>query len=92
MPRGVWKDRDPAKRSEAARKAAASRARRDVPARRPRGVGAQGEDVSARLREIADRVKSRAEGGWIDEGAVLPKPGEVAARIDVVLAAVERER
>lgn len=93
MPRGVWKDSSASKRSEAAKKAAASRARRvaaGVPVRRSRGGGGElGEAASARLREIAARVgAARGKGSEF----VAETPGAVAERIDAVLNALEAKR
>lgn len=89
MPKGVWKDRDPAKRSEAAKKAAASRARRiksGVELKRPRGMAPLSDAEAARFREIGARVAARAPSG---AGFVAETPGAVGERVDAVLAAME---
>ena len=92
MPKGVWKDRDPAKRSEAAKKAAASRGRRaktGVVVCRPRGMAPLSDADAAAFRAIGERVmaKAKARAGFKPE-----TPGAVAERIDVVLDAVEGRR
>ncbi len=92
MPKGVWKDRDPAKRSEAAKKAAASRSRRaatGVPLKRPRGMAPLSDAEAARFREIGKRIAARAPG---DAGFVAETPGAVGARVDAVLAAMEASK
>lgn len=88
MPKGVWKDRDPAKRSEAAKKAAASRGRRakaGVQLKRPRGMAPLSDADAARFRAIGARVLAATSR----DAPELETPGAVRDRIDAVLDAVE---
>lgn len=81
MPRGVWKD--PGKRSAAAKKAAAHRKSKP---RGPYGVRVLTEADSAKLRAIAAKIGAARASG---DAAPLANPGELGARIDAVLGALD---